>query len=182
MAEGDFSLTTRKQRKAVQHWGAAYGGPRLLNICGAYDGQYIIVQSTNNACVSLRWFRDTFGREAAREARAAGCGIYPYLDRLAALPRQGGGLMASYLAGAEPVWDTRQRRVLWSRAGDRLPVIRRAVLEGWHFRTAALPGGGPGPGCQAGYHTPWRRRGQQPSVVPDICRCAGGACGLAPVQ
>ena len=45
---------------------------RLLNLYGAYDGQYIIVQSTNNACVSLRWFRDTFGSEAARQAQAAG--------------------------------------------------------------------------------------------------------------
>ena len=77
---------------------------------------HIIVQSTNNACVSLRWFRDTFGREAARQAQAAGCGIYPYLDRLAdTAPAGAGGLIwLPYLAGEQsPVWDTRARGVFY---------------------------------------------------------------------
>ena len=64
--------------------------------------------------------------------------------------------------GAKPCLGyTGQRRVLWSRAGDRLPVIHKLSWRGGIF-TAPLSGSGPGPGCQTGYHTPWRRRGQQP--------------------
>lgn len=111
--------------------------PRLLNLYGAYDGQYIIVQSTNNACVSLRWFRDTFGREAARQAQAAGCGIYPYLDRLAdTAPAGAGGLIwLPYLAGEQsPVWDTRARGVFYGAGLETdYPSFIRAVLEGVAF-------------------------------------------------
>ena len=131
---------------------------RLLNLYGAYDGQYIIVQSTNNACVSLRWFRDTFGSEAARQAQAAGCGIYPYLDRLADTAPAGGRrpYMASLSGrGAEPCLGyTGQGRVLWGRAGDRLPILYKGCPGGSGIFTAPLSGSGPGPGCQTGYHTP----------------------------
>ena len=71
--EGDFALTIGSSGRLCSIAGQPMEDPRLLNLYGAYDGQYIIVQSTNNACVSLRWFRDTFGREAARsEERRVG--------------------------------------------------------------------------------------------------------------
>ena len=75
VAEGDFALTIGSSGRLCCIAGQPMEDPRLLNLYGAYDGQYIIVQSTNNACVSLRWFRDTFGREAARQAQAAGCRV-----------------------------------------------------------------------------------------------------------
>ena len=165
VAEGDFSLTIGSSGRLCSIGARPMEDPRLLNICGAYDGQYIIVQSTNNACVSLRWFRDTFGREAARQAQAAGCGIYHIWTVWRTLPRPGPEPYMASLSGrgAEPVWDTRARGVfLWGRAGDRLPILYKGCPGGSGIFTAPLSGSGPGPGCQTGYHTPWRRRGQQP--------------------
>lgn len=137
VAEGDFSLTIGSSGRLCSIGARPMEDPRLLNICGAYDGQYIIVQSTNNACVSLRWFRDTFGRETARQAQAAGCGIYPYLDRLAdTAPAGAGGLIwLPYLAGEQsPVWDTRARGVFYGAGLETdYPSFIRAVLEGVAF-------------------------------------------------
>ena len=87
--------------------------------------------------MSLRWFRDTFGSEAARQAQAAGCGIYPYLDRLAdTAPAGAGGLIwLPYLAGEQsPVWDTRARGVFYGAGLETdYPSFIRAVLEGVAF-------------------------------------------------
>ena len=135
--EGDFALTIGSSGRLCSIAGQPMEDPRLLNLYGAYDGQYIIVQSTNNACVSLRWFRDTFGRETARQAQAAGCGIYPYLDRLAdTAPAGAGGLIwLPYLAGEQsPVWDTRARGVFYGAGLETdYPSFIRAVLEGVAF-------------------------------------------------
>lgn len=137
VAKGDFSLTIGSSGRLCSIGARPMEDPRLLNICGAYDGQYIIVQSTNNACVSLRWFRDTFGREAAREAQAAGCGIYPYLDRLADEAQAGAGglIWLPYLAGEQsPVWDTQARGVFYGAGLETdYPSFIRAVLEGVAF-------------------------------------------------
>lgn len=135
--EGDFALTIGSSGRLCSISKAPYDDPRLLNIYGAYEGQYVVVQSTNNACVSLRWFRDTFGAAVAGEAQAAGCGIYPYLDRMAsdAPPGAGGMIWLPYLAGEQsPIWDTRARGVFF-RVGleSDYGSFVRAVLEGVAF-------------------------------------------------
>lgn len=134
---GDFALTIGSSGRLCSIGAQPLKDQRLLNIYGAYDGQYVIVQSTNNACVSLRWFRDTFGKEAAREALAAGCGIYTYLDRLAAAaPAGAGGLIwLPYLAGEQsPIWDTRARGVFYGAGLESdYQAFVRAVLEGVAF-------------------------------------------------
>ena len=134
--EGDFALTIGSSGRLCSIAGQPMEDPRLLNLYGAYDGQYIIVQSTNNACVSLRWFRDTFGREAARQAQAAGCGIYHIWTVWRTLPRPGPEPYMASLSGrgAEPVWDTRARGVFYGAGLETdYPSFIRAVLEGVAF-------------------------------------------------
>ena len=47
VAEGDFALTIGSSGRLCSIAGQPMEDSRLLNLYGAYDGQYIIVQSTN---------------------------------------------------------------------------------------------------------------------------------------
>ncbi|MFR8717005.1 MAG: hypothetical protein ACLVES_04220 [Faecalibacterium prausnitzii] len=56
---------------------------RLLNCRSPYQGLYTILQTTDNAGISLRWFRDVFGDAVQQKAEAAGLSICDYMNTLA---------------------------------------------------------------------------------------------------
>lgn len=131
---GDFALTIGSSGRICCVSDAPYQDSRLLNIAGAFPEQYIIVQSTNNACVSLRWFRDVFGKAVEEEARAAGQKLYAYLDTAAEKAKAGCGGMIwlPYLSGEQsPVWDPKARGVFFGIGLESdYGTFVRAILEG----------------------------------------------------
>lgn len=59
------------------------------------------MQTTDNAGISLRWFRDVFGDAVQQKAEAAGLSVYDYMNTLAEkVPAGCNGLVyLPYLAG-----------------------------------------------------------------------------------
>lgn len=135
--EGDFSLTVGSSGRLCSIAAAPLKDRRLLNIYGALENQYVIVQSTNNACVSLRWFRDVFGKVVEGEAKAAGIKLYAYMNLEAAKapPGAGGLIWLPYLAGEQsPIWDSDARGVFFNIGlNSGYSAFVRAVLEGVAF-------------------------------------------------
>lgn len=134
---GDFALTIGSSGRLCCISGQPFEDSRLLNIFGAFAGQYIVVQSTNNAGVSMRWFRDTFGKAVAEEAKQAGLGMYAYFSELAKkAPVGSGGLIwLPYLSGEQsPIWNPKARGTFFgaSLASDYNAFVR-AVMEGVAF-------------------------------------------------
>lgn len=134
---GDFALTIGSSGRLCCISGQPFEDSRLLNIFGAFAGQYIVVQSTNNAGVSLRWFRDTFGKAVAEDMKKAGMGVYSYFSELAqkAPVGSGGLLWLPYLSGEQsPIWDPNARGTFFgaSLATDYNAFVR-SVMEGVAF-------------------------------------------------
>lgn len=135
--KGDFALTIGSSGRLCCISSQPFQDQRLLNIYGAFPGQYIGVQSTNNAGVSLRWFRDVFGKAVADEAAAAGKDLYTYLNIEAAKAPVGAGgtIWLPYLAGEQsPIWNPEARGVFFNIGlGTNYSSFVRAVLEGVAF-------------------------------------------------
>lgn len=135
--DGDFALTIGSSGRLCCISGQPFEDLRLLNIYGAFSKQYIIVQSTNNAGVSLRWFRDTFGKAVAEEAKLAGEGVYSYFNKLAeqAPVGSGGMIWLPYLSGEQsPIWNPNARGTFFGVGlGSDYSAFVRAVMEGVAF-------------------------------------------------
>ena len=134
---GDFALTIGSSGRICCIASEPFHDLSLLNIYGAFPEQYILVQSTNNAGVSLRWFRDTFGKAVEEDAKAAGQKMYTYMNTMAAKSPVGAGGMIwlPYLAGEQsPIWNPNARGVFFnvSLESDYSAFVR-AVLEGVAF-------------------------------------------------
>ena len=134
---GDFALTIGSSGRLCCISDQPFGDLRLLNIYGAFERQYIIVQSTNNAGVSLRWFRDTFGKAVAEEAALAGEGIYSYFSSLAEKTPVGanGLIWLPYLAGEQsPIWNPNARGTFFGAGLESdYGTFVRAIMEGVAF-------------------------------------------------
>ncbi len=135
--EGDFALTIGSSGRLCCISDQPFEDLRLLNIYGAFSKQYIIVQSTNNAGVSLRWFRDTFGKAVESEAKAAGKDLYTYLSLTAekAPVGAGGVIWLPYLAGEQsPIWNPDAKGVFFHVSLEsNYSSFVRAVMEGVAF-------------------------------------------------
>ena len=57
----------------------------MLSTPYAFDGLYAAVQTTDNAGISLKWFRDTFGKMVFQDALNAGISVYEQMNRLCEL-------------------------------------------------------------------------------------------------
>jgi xylulokinase len=107
---------------------------RLLNIRSAIPGQYIIVQSTDNAGISLKWCRNTFGDSVQK---LPGEGVYSAMDKLAdaCAPCSNGVVYLPYLGGEKsPIWNSLARGVFFGiGTNSDLGSLIRSVLEGVAF-------------------------------------------------
>lgn len=100
---------------------------RIINSSFAFDDKYLVVQSTDNAGVSLRWFRDTFCKELS----------YKEIDEIAAAekPSDDSIIYLPYLSGEKsPIWNTEARGVFFNIGlNANLGSFARAVMEGVAF-------------------------------------------------
>lgn len=70
--EGDVALTIGSSGRICYIGSEPIYDKRLLNCRSPYQGLYTILQTTDNAGISLRWFRDVFGDAVQQKAEAAG--------------------------------------------------------------------------------------------------------------
>lgn len=109
----------------------------LMNCRNALEGQWLNIEATNGAGVSLRWFRDVFGEAISQKAEAAGLSTYQILDQLAekSAPGSGGVLYLPYISGERcPIWDPNARGVFFGiHLGTTYGDIARAIMEGVAF-------------------------------------------------
>ncbi len=54
----------------------------ILSTAGCFDKQFCAVQTTDNAGISLKWFRDTFGNMILQDSINAGISVYEQMNRL----------------------------------------------------------------------------------------------------
>lgn len=134
---GDMAITIGSSGRICYISDRPVYDERILNCHSAFNGLYTLVQTTDNAGISLRWFRDVFGPAIAQKAEKSGKSIYQYMDELAlATPAGAGGLLyLPYLSGEKsPIWNTKARGVFFGASlhtgyGDFV----RAIMEGVAF-------------------------------------------------
>jgi xylulokinase len=134
---GDVSLTIGSSGRICIVAPQPINDRRLLNTHGAFDGQYIIIQSTDNAGISLRWFRDTFGAAILAQVKDTGENTYTYIDELATkiAPGSGGMIYLPYLAGEKsPIWNPNARGVFFGIGlNSDIGCFARSIMEGVAF-------------------------------------------------
>lgn len=110
---------------------------RALNCASPFDGLYTVILSTDNAGISLRWFRDVFGGVVEEKAKLQGKNIYDYFNELAedTKPGAGGIIYLPYLSGEKaPIWDSRTRGLFFGIGLESdYGCFIRAVMEGVAF-------------------------------------------------
>lgn len=101
------------------------------------NGKYLVIQTTDNAGVSLRWFRDLFGRAAYSPDELPDKNIYKRIDETAQAAGAGadGIIYLPYLAGEKsPIWNPDARGVFFNIGlNTSFGSFARAVLEGVAF-------------------------------------------------
>ncbi|MCC8026287.1 MAG: carbohydrate kinase [Clostridium sp.] len=110
---------------------------RALNCFSPFDGLYTVILSTDNAGISMRWFRDIFGGAVEEKAKKKGENIYEYFNGLAegARPGAGGIIYHPYLTGEKaPIWDSGARGMFFGIGLESdYGSFVRAVMEGVAF-------------------------------------------------
>ena len=108
---------------------------RLMNCRNAFPGQYLSIEATNAAGISLRWFRDQFGTAARPDGDTRP--IYDIFNELAqSVPPGAGGLTyLPYLSGERsPIWDPYARGVFFGMSlSTGCAEMIRAIMEGVAF-------------------------------------------------
>lgn len=109
---------------------------KLINCESPLPGLYTIIQTTNNAGVSLRWFRDQFGQGLTNSGSNTES-AYAQLDRKAAMekPGAGGVIFLPYLSGEQsPIWNAKARGMFYNIGLESTyGSFVRAILEGVAF-------------------------------------------------
>lgn len=131
---GDMAITIGSSGRICYISERPVYDPRILTCHSAFNHLYTLVQTTDNAGISLRWFRDVFGDAIAEEAQKAGTTVYQQMDEWAQKsPAGAGGLLyLPYLSGEKsPIWDTKARGVFFGAGlGTGYGDFVRAVMEG----------------------------------------------------
>ena len=132
--EGDVALTIGSSGRICYIGSEPIYDKRLLNCRSPYQGLYTILQTTDNAGISLRWFRDVFGDAVQQKAEATGLSVYDYMNTLAEkVPAGCNGLVyLPYLAGEKsPIWDSDARGVFFGMSlSTDYGAFVRAIMEG----------------------------------------------------
>ena len=135
--KGDIALTIGSSGRICYISDTLGSDRRMLMSRSPFEGLYTIVQSTDNAGVSLRWFRDVFGESARAKAKEQSISVYDYMDALAGSVPAGcdGLLYLPYLAGEKsPIWDSDARGVFFGMSlNSNYNTFIRAIMEGVAF-------------------------------------------------
>lgn len=133
---GDIAITIGSSGRVCCISGRPMINEKLLNCESPIPGRWTVIQTTDNAGVSLRWFRDVFGKTAAEEVRG-GESIYDVFNRMAAAvpPGAEGLLYLPYLSGEQsPIWNPSARGVFFGMGLESgYGHFVRAVMEGVAF-------------------------------------------------
>ncbi len=134
---GDFAITIGSSGRICYVASKPNFTPKIINAHMPFGNDYLIIQTTNNAGISLRWFRDVFGRAAFTDNDNPTRNMYKRIDELAekAGPGAKGVLYLPYLAGEKnPIWNADARGVFFNFGLDAdFGTFARAVLEGVAF-------------------------------------------------
>ncbi len=131
---GDCAITIGSSGRVALINDAPFFDQRILSTAGCFDKQFCAVQTTDNAGISLKWFRDTFGNMILQDSINAGISVYEQMNRLCTQTKPGcGGLIyLPYLSGEKsPIWDPKARGVFFGINLDTgYSDFIRAVMEG----------------------------------------------------
>ncbi len=132
----DAAITIGSSGRVCQINNKPYFKQKVLSTPYAFDNLYAAVQTTDNAGISLKWFRDTFGKMVFQDALNAGISVYEQMNRLCAKSLPNSHLIfLPYLSGEKsPIWDPNARGVFFgiSLTSSYSDFIR-AIMEGVAF-------------------------------------------------
>lgn len=130
---GDLAITIGSSGRLCYVSTSPNFDDRLINAHTINDN-YLIIQTTNNAGISLRWFKDTFGQAVFAKGAPVDGNIYEGINLAAAsVPAGANGMIyLPYLSGEKsPIWDSNARGVFFNIGLDAsFGSFARAVMEG----------------------------------------------------
>ena len=131
---GDLAITIGSSGRICYVSDEPSSNERIINSSFAFDGKYLSVQTTDNAGVSLRWFRDVFGDVVKSDD---GESIYKRIDAAASkvAPSEKSIIYLPYLSGEKsPIWNTEARGVFFNIGLESdFGAFARSVMEGVAF-------------------------------------------------
>lgn len=134
--DGDLAITIGSSGRLCYISSKPNFDDKLINAHTINDN-YLIIQTTNNAGVSLRWFKDTFGRAAYSNDELVDGNDYNRINlAVEAVSAGANGLIyLPYLSGEKsPIWDPNARGVFFNIGLDTsFGSFARAVMEGVAF-------------------------------------------------
>lgn len=134
---GDCAITIGSSGRICQISSKPVFKKHVLSTPGALGRQFTAIQTTDNAGISLKWFRDTFGKMILQDALSAGVSIYEQMNRLCAQsqPLKNHLIYLPYLSGEKsPIWDPNARGVFFGVSLDTTySDFVRSVMEGVAF-------------------------------------------------
>lgn len=134
---GDVAVTIGSSGRVCHLGSHPIFDRRILETPGPIPHSFAAVQTTDNAGISLKWFRDTFGKMVLQDALSAGIGIYEQLSLLCQRSPVGaqGLIYLPYLSGEKsPIWDPHARGVFFGLNLDTTySDFIRAIMEGVAF-------------------------------------------------
>ncbi|MDY6322236.1 MAG: FGGY family carbohydrate kinase [Succinivibrio sp.] len=131
---GDTVITIGSSGRVTQISGEPVFDRRVLSTPSAFGRSFAAVQTTDNAGISLKWFRDTFGKMVLQDSLNAGISVYEQMNRLCSTTKPGAGglIYLPYLSGEKsPIWDPDARGVFFGIGLETSYAdFIRAVMEG----------------------------------------------------
>lgn len=143
VAPGRFALITGSSHVLTGQAAASVSGPGFFGAYpdGVIRGQYTAEAGQPSTGSVLKWFKENFAPDAAREASARGVSVYDVLnERSAGIPPGSNGLIvADHFQGSRtPHTDSRARGGFLGLSLAHTPAhLYRAIQEGICFGTAA---------------------------------------------
>ncbi len=135
--DGDCAITIGSSGRLCFVSDDPSGNQRIINSHLAFDDRYLVVQTTDNAGVSLRWFRDVFGPLAFKEGEKRTGSAYDRINEVVAAvkPDRSNIIYLPYLSGEKsPIWDADARGLFFNIGlGSDFGAFARAVMEGVAF-------------------------------------------------
>lgn len=132
--DGDCAITIGSSGRLCYVSDGVSDNQRIINSHLAFDDRYLIVQTTDNAGVSLRWFRDMFGALGYAPGAGLDGSAYDRINAAAASVEvnEKSMIYLPYLSGEKsPIWDANARGVFFNIGLESgFGAFARAVMEG----------------------------------------------------